>query len=153
MSSSPKPDIHPCSASKLLDRAEAFLPTLAKANEQLQDKLRCQPDILDIEHLTGGSACHIEMELACGVVELRDQAAAAAAQAASRGAITEPASESSTCSDESSSDGSSSDEIDSAIDVQAQDLPSVSSCKHKVPQQEGMHFRQAQKRAAVEVLQ
>ena len=62
-------------------RAKAFLPALAAANEDLQQRVQQDAASVNIEEVSGRSQ-HIEMDISCGVFDLRDPAAeAAAAQA------------------------------------------------------------------------
>ena len=54
---------------------------MQKANEELEQTAAREPDSCDIESVTEG-APHIEMNLACGVLDLKDSSAAAAAHRA-----------------------------------------------------------------------
>jgi len=69
--------------SPLLARAAAFLPNLAAANDALAAAVAAgaPPSTFDVEAVDEG-APHVAMEVACGVVELGDDAALAAAEAA-----------------------------------------------------------------------
>lgn len=74
--------------SSALDRARAFLPAMAAANQQLSGQA---PGSLDIEALDPSSTQHIELDLSCGLYDLRDSAAqTAAAQATGFSACTRP---------------------------------------------------------------
>jgi hypothetical protein len=86
----------------VLERVRAFLPYLQQANAQLADTLTEQPDSINIEHVDEG-APHIEMDLACGVVDLKDRSA----QAAAERALCSGTAESGTLQDLSNSDGQS----------------------------------------------
>lgn len=77
-SRAPKPDTESMPTSNVLERVKKFLPSLQQANAQLAERLSEQPESLDIENVEEG-APHIEMDLACGVVDLKDQHAEAAA--------------------------------------------------------------------------
>lgn len=71
----------PLPPSSVLDRVKAFLPSMQQANEQLAQALATQPETLDIENVDEGTP-HIEMDLACGVLELKDSSAVSAAEKA-----------------------------------------------------------------------
>lgn len=92
----------------MLARARAFLPALQAANAALDARLQSEPaQSLDIEHLEAEGAPHIEMDLACGLMDLKDPAAEAAAERALRGgaaALEEEHSSSDSDSGESSVD-------------------------------------------------
>jgi hypothetical protein len=93
-----KPTIAAVTRSSLLSRASHFLPTLQAANMALQRTIdQSGAEAVNIEHVSernGGSGAtgdsdtdvdgpeRIEMDLACGVLDLEDGAAAAAAKAA-----------------------------------------------------------------------
>lgn len=79
----PPPPTSPPLTSPLLARAAAFLPDLAAANEALAAAVAAgaPPSAFDVEAVDDG-APHVEMEVACGVVDLKDAAALAAAEAA-----------------------------------------------------------------------
>ena len=82
-----RPDIGSPAASALLERARKFLPTLQAANAALDAARASQPErSFDIEHMEAEGAPHIEMDLACGLMDLRDEAAEAAAERSLRGA-------------------------------------------------------------------
>ncbi|GFR41260.1 hypothetical protein Agub_g1935 [Astrephomene gubernaculifera] len=82
-----RPAIGPAPRSSVLDKLAAFLPQLAHENERLQEQMQSRPATdFDIEHIEGEkTATYIEMDLACGVLELRDEAALRAAEAAMEG--------------------------------------------------------------------
>ncbi|BDA44293.1 Uncharacterized protein new4 at N-terminal half [Coccomyxa sp. Obi] len=65
--------------SSVLERVKAFLPSMQQANEQLQHTLANQPEAVDIETVEEGRP-HIEMDLACGVLDLKDERAVSAAE-------------------------------------------------------------------------
>ena len=67
-----------------LARVREFLPALASANEELS---RREPASVDIETLTPGSAQHVELDLTCGLLDLKDAAAQEAAAAAAGFAV------------------------------------------------------------------
>ena len=54
---------------------------MQRANAELARAAATRPEDLDIEHIQEG-APHVEMDLACGVLDLKDEAAAARAEAA-----------------------------------------------------------------------
>ncbi|KAG2443052.1 hypothetical protein HYH02_009467 [Chlamydomonas schloesseri] len=82
-----RPAIGPAPRSAMLDQLAAFLPQLAKENEKLEQQLQSRPaaefDIEAVDEKAEGP--YIEMDLACGVLELRDDAALAAAERAMQG--------------------------------------------------------------------
>ena len=83
-SSSQKPDIHQSCTSQILARAKAFLPNLQLANERLATDACLKPrDSFDIEALSSEEGPYIQMDLGCGVFDLQDPPAEAAARAAS----------------------------------------------------------------------
>jgi hypothetical protein len=78
----------------VLGRLQSFVPQLAAANVALAAAMATRPaHEFDVEYVEprgeggegGEAAPHIEMDIACGVVELRDEAAAAAAERAMAG--------------------------------------------------------------------
>ena len=71
-------------SSSALARARKFLPALAQANEELS---RRQSADVDIESLTPGSTQHVELDLTCGLLDLKDAAAQDAAVAAAGFAV------------------------------------------------------------------
>ncbi len=77
----PWKDAEPLQDSALLGRLQSFLPAMQKANKELEQAAAKEPDSCNIESVTLG-APHIEMNLACGVLDLKDNKAAAAAQRA-----------------------------------------------------------------------
>jgi len=101
-----RPDIGPLPASSVLARARTFLPALQAANAALEARLQSEPaQSVDIEHLEGEGAPHIAMDLACGVMDLRDPAAEFAAERAVRGGAA-PGEEERAGSDSDSEDSS-----------------------------------------------
>ena len=77
----PWKDAEPLQDSALLGRLQSFLPAMQRANEELEKAAAEEPDSCNIESVTE-SGPHIEMNLACGVLDLKDNNAAAAAQRA-----------------------------------------------------------------------
>jgi hypothetical protein len=71
----------PLQQSTLLGRLQTFLPTLQKANHELEQITAAEPGSCSIEDVAEEEP-HIEMNLACGVFDLKDQVTAAAAQKA-----------------------------------------------------------------------
>ncbi|KZO95937.1 hypothetical protein CALVIDRAFT_598637 [Calocera viscosa TUFC12733] len=69
----------PGTASNLLARLDAFLPSLKASNQALLDQAARDPESVDIEHLTPGEEGvepeHIEMNLGLGVFTLKKDAA------------------------------------------------------------------------------
>ena len=64
-----------------LDRVKAFLPSMAAAQEQLaQRQQQGEAQRLDIEVLDPAGSQHIELNLSCGLFNLHDTAAQAAAK-------------------------------------------------------------------------
>ncbi|PNW85025.1 hypothetical protein CHLRE_03g168500v5 [Chlamydomonas reinhardtii] len=82
-----RPSIGPAPRSAMLEQLAAFLPQMAKENQKLQQELQSRPaaefDIEAVDEEAEGP--YIEMDLACGVLELRDAAALAAAERAMQG--------------------------------------------------------------------
>ena len=74
-------DAEPLKDSALLGRLQSFLPAMQKANEELELAAAKEPESCNIESVAQ-DAPHIEMNLACGVLDLKDDSAAAAAQRA-----------------------------------------------------------------------
>mmetsp|Transcript_1363 Transcript_1363/g.3437 ORF Transcript_1363/g.3437 Transcript_1363/m.3437 type:complete len:190 (-) Transcript_1363:128-697(-) len=67
----------------VLDRVKAFLPEMAAANDQLQQAMAVKPaEDFDIEQVDGSAEKYIEMDLSCGVVDLKDDTAVLAAEQA-----------------------------------------------------------------------
>eukprot|EP00873_Tetraselmis_striata_P044617 jgi/Tetstr1/464881/TSEL_009618.t1 len=67
----------------VLDRVKAFLPEMAAANDQLQQAMAVKPaEDFDIEQVDGSAEKYIEMDLSCGVVDLKDETAVLAAEQA-----------------------------------------------------------------------
>jgi Domain of unknown function (DUF4598) len=80
---SERPDMSCVQRSSLLDQAAAFLPKMAAANDALKSRVATEgPEAVNIEAVREQSGKHIAMEVACGVVELQNEAAAAAASRA-----------------------------------------------------------------------
>ena len=71
----------PLQQSVLLGRLQTFLPAMQKANQELEQIAAAEPGACNIEDVAEDEA-HIEMNLACGVLDLEDQVTAAAAQRA-----------------------------------------------------------------------
>lgn len=75
-----RPDIKALGQSILLSKARSFLPSLRLANEQLKVAVaEDQAGNPDIETLSSETGPHIELDLACGVLDLQNEAAEAAA--------------------------------------------------------------------------
>lgn len=71
----------PLQQSALLGRLQTFLPAMQKANQELEQIAAAEPGACNIEDVAEDEP-HIEMNLACGVLDLKDQVTAAAAQKA-----------------------------------------------------------------------
>jgi hypothetical protein len=83
MHPTPKPAIGKVERSALLGKLQTFLPELEKANQKLSAEMAVRPaSEFDIENVEEGQGPHIEMDLACGVIELKDKAAEEAAEGA-----------------------------------------------------------------------
>ena len=65
----------------MLGRLQSFLPAMQKANQELEQEIAQDPEACKLENVDD-AAPHIEMNLACGVLDLKDSSAAAAAQQA-----------------------------------------------------------------------
>jgi Domain of unknown function (DUF4598) len=77
---SERPDMSCVQRSSLLDQAATFLPKMAAANDALESRVAIEgPEAVNIEAVREQSGKHIAMEVACGVVELQNEAATAAA--------------------------------------------------------------------------
>jgi len=64
-----------------LDRIRDFLPKIEAANLDLEKSLVSNPHCnFDIEDVDGTEGSYIEMDLACGVVDLKDKVALEAAE-------------------------------------------------------------------------
>ena len=102
-----KPDFRPVPSSSMLDRVRSFLPAMQRANAELaQQAAQRPPEELDIEHVPEGGP-HVEMDLACGILDLKNPAAVARAEAAMQAG---PMQALAACSNDASSDDDSSDE-------------------------------------------
>ena len=77
----PWKDAEPLQGSALLGRLQSFLPAMQKANQELEQAAAEEQETCNIENVAEGTP-HIEMNLACGVLDLKDSSAAAAAQRA-----------------------------------------------------------------------
>uniref|UniRef100_A0A7R9VXU8 Uncharacterized protein n=1 Tax=Chlamydomonas euryale TaxID=1486919 RepID=A0A7R9VXU8_9CHLO len=113
-----KPQMAPMPKSSIFSKLQDFLPKMQAANEHLEGELKVRPAAeFDVEGVPEGQESnYIEMDLACGLVDLKDDAAVQAAEAAAAvGGFEEPgvfeAYEGGNCS--SSSGGSSSSDEDS----------------------------------------
>lgn len=153
-----RPDFQPIPDSQLLVRLKGFLPGMADANKQLGAQMnQVGPAAFSIEHATSDSDSeagpHIELDLTCGLVDLQDEAAVAAAErAAALGnrATTEASGSSSSASDSSgtseddasspssstSSDASSGSEPDSLLQTTGSGC-AASCIPRKLPCQQG----------------
>ncbi len=128
----------------MLGRLNAFVPQLAAANAALASAIATRgPAEFDVEQLAAEDAPHVEMELACGVLELRDAAAQQAAERALAGGALVQA-------DGSSSDSESSDESDSDNEAACDNTTAGDNAVR--PQQAAPQQKQTQKRARIEVL-
>ncbi|GAX82225.1 hypothetical protein CEUSTIGMA_g9653.t1 [Chlamydomonas eustigma] len=83
----PRPHIGPVPKSSLLTRLNQFLPELQAANQQLNEELKIKPPShFDVENVPedqeGG---YIEMDLACGLIDLKSEEAVIAAETAMKG--------------------------------------------------------------------
>ena len=105
-----KPDFGPVPSSSVLDRVKSFLPAMQRANADLmQQAAQRPPEELDIEHVPEG-APHVEMDLACGILDLKDPAAVARAEAAMQAGPMRASMPEAACSSDDSSDEDDSDE-------------------------------------------
>lgn len=78
-----RPAIDTPPQSELLGRLQTFLPSMAAANAQLEQEAAAAPQgAFDIEQLAPDAEQHIAFDLACGVLDLRDEAAVRAAERA-----------------------------------------------------------------------
>ena len=103
-----KPQIQPVQPSSVLDKVRSFLPALQAANAQLA--AQCPQDV-DIEQVPEG-APHVEMDLACGILDLKDPAALARAEAAMQaGPAPGPHAACSTDDDEDSSENDEGEQL------------------------------------------
>ncbi|KAG1674280.1 hypothetical protein FOA52_013469 [Chlamydomonas sp. UWO 241] len=92
-----RPDIAPVPKSSLLSRLNAFLPQIQTANADLQEQLKVRPAAdFDVEgvpddqesgyiEMEGKEGGYIEMDLACGLIDLKDGSALSAAESALAG--------------------------------------------------------------------
>ncbi|KAL4419374.1 hypothetical protein ABPG77_002901 [Micractinium sp. CCAP 211/92] len=110
-----KPTIKPVPPSGLLDRLQAFLPTLEAANADLQHQLETgggEQVAMERGSDDEREGPYVEMDLACGLFDLKDPAAVAAAEAAmvNRGVAVEAygAGSGNSSSDDTSDDSSDS---------------------------------------------
>ena len=97
----------PVPPSSVLSRVKDFLPQMAAANEKLTKDMQSQPaENFDVEAVGEGDSQHVEMDIACGVLELKDNAAEQAAEAVMAGQCpdTESAQGDSSSSDSSDAD-------------------------------------------------
>lgn len=101
----------------VLSRLSAFVPRLAEANQTLAAQMQHRPaHEFDVEHVAAGEegeeGAHVAMDLACGVLELHTEEAAAAAEAALAGGGLAAGLVEADSSDESESESESDDEED-----------------------------------------
>ncbi|GLC35799.1 hypothetical protein PLESTB_000495500 [Pleodorina starrii] len=117
-----RPAIGPTPRSSVLDKLAAFMPQMANANASLQQQLQERPaaefDIEQVDDEEDGP--YIEMDLACGILELRDEAALRAAERALEGQgdpfLNSGSDSSSSDDDDSDEDGADDDEDDAESD-------------------------------------
>jgi len=110
---SEKPDmsVMPMPPSELMSRVRDFLPQMEAANAKLALEMQSQPaDKFDVEVLGERDAQHVEMDIACGVLDLKDDAALEAAEAAIAG-VRHSQLDSSSVEDSSSDDDSDAEQI------------------------------------------
>ncbi|KAJ9509823.1 hypothetical protein QJQ45_011567 [Haematococcus lacustris] len=129
---SDKPQIGPILRSSVLDQVRKFIPSLQAANKALERELEPGRQVrpasdLDIEHVDEGGT-HIEMDLACGVFDLKDEQAVAAAEQAMARAKTEVVQSNSSCS---SSSSSSSDDSSCKTDEEGDDARGMGSASER----------------------
>lgn len=99
--------------SSVLDRLKTFLPEMAAANDKLQEDMSGKaPREFDIEDVGEGAENYIEMDLACGVVDLKDSSAVVAAERAiaAGGGSEQPALDGGSSSSDSDSDSEAPEE-------------------------------------------
>ena len=78
-----RPAIDAPPQSELLGRLQTFLPSMAASNVQLEQEAAAAPQgAFDIEQLAPEAEQHIAFDLACGVLDLKDDAAVRAAERA-----------------------------------------------------------------------
>ncbi|KAG2499328.1 hypothetical protein HYH03_002905 [Edaphochlamys debaryana] len=138
-----RPSIGPAPRSAMLDQLAAFLPRLAQENKKLEEELQAQPPaepgfVLErvddeagpaaaagepeaAEGEGGGEGTYIEMDLACGVLDLRDDAALQAAEAAMAGRGGALLGQGAADSGSDDSDDSDSDDSDDLGDADSED--------------------------------
>ncbi|KIZ02389.1 hypothetical protein MNEG_5573 [Monoraphidium neglectum] len=114
-----RPNISAVPRSGVLGRLQDFLPKMQAANHQLEQQLQAGEVTLgdlDIENVEeGGDAPVIEMDLACGLFDIKDGSALAAAERAlEAGPLADPGGEDSDSSDDSSSSAGDGDGDDDA---------------------------------------
>uniref|UniRef100_A0A7S0VP48 Uncharacterized protein n=1 Tax=Polytomella parva TaxID=51329 RepID=A0A7S0VP48_9CHLO len=81
-----KPKFEPIRRSNLLDKLGQFMPQMEAANKKLEETIKANPaNDFDIETLNSENDNYIEMDLACGILELKDMAGLKAAEAAMNG--------------------------------------------------------------------
>ena len=115
--------------SELLGRLQTFLPSMAAANAQLEQEVAAAPEgAFDIEQLDPNAEQHIAFDLACGVLDLKDDAAVRAAERAiALGSVPVEtlsggsSSDEDTSSDEGSSEAGSDEDSSDAAATSAQE--------------------------------
>lgn len=61
----------PPARPSILDRLEAFLPAMRASNADLERRVAADPLSVSVEHLDDPEEQHIEMDLACGLFDLK----------------------------------------------------------------------------------
>eukprot|EP00951_Prasinocladus_malaysianus_P022525 scaffold189020_cov37-Prasinocladus_malaysianus.AAC.2 len=118
----PKPDMTlPDMNSSVLDRVKQFLPEIDAANQRLRLDMEAAPqDTFDIETVSDEQP-HIEMNLACGVIDLKGDDAIKAATAAMDGNVPT-----------TSRDKPQTDDCDTSTSAESDSDDDELQCKHKI---------------------
>mmetsp|Transcript_4807 Transcript_4807/g.9553 ORF Transcript_4807/g.9553 Transcript_4807/m.9553 type:complete len:142 (+) Transcript_4807:88-513(+) len=97
-----KPDIGPVQTNvSLINRLNAFLPEFKSSTERLEGALNENEPGIELPDDHEGE--HVELDLACGMFDLKDEAAVEAAERNMRAGADAPSS--ATCSDEKKHEG------------------------------------------------